>query len=120
MILDGIDPSDTLCNTNMTNGDCEFISTERIPASTWTHIAATYDGATFTLYRNDANVLTVKRSGHLVPSTRDLRIGSDAFVDPDTKAIRVYVGVIDDVRIYSRALSLDELRADENTPIAPP
>ena len=70
---------------------------------TWMHIAATYDGATIRLYINGIE------EGSLVASitiaTNDLPLAIGAQSD----GIRFFQGALDQVRVYNRALSAEEI-----------
>ncbi len=95
----------------MANGD-----TYRINATTmypidgsWMHVAGTYDGSTMRLYING-----VLESSMVVPggipaavNTLPLTIGAQ----DGTSASRWFMGWMDDVRVYNRALSLSEIQA---------
>jgi hypothetical protein len=74
-----------------------------LPANTWTHLAVTYDGSTLTLYRNGVAVVTSNFSGALSPSTGTLQIGASQYGE-------YFQGLIDEVRIYNRALSVAEIQ----------
>jgi hypothetical protein len=79
-----------------------------IPLNTWTHVAVTYDGSQVTLYKNglpEAFAVT----GSLPSRGNSLFIGSDGR-DPD----RPFSGLIDEVRVYNRALTTAEVLADYN------
>src|SRR5262249_8672209 len=52
-------------------------ATSTIPPDTWTHLAATYDGATLSVYVNGVLASSVSVSGILDPGTGALRIGND-------------------------------------------
>ena len=82
-----------------------------VPLNTWTHLAATYDGATLRLYVNGVQVGNRGQTGNILKSSRALRIGGNAVWG------EYFKGVIDDVRIYNRALSATEIQADMNTPV---
>jgi PKD repeat protein len=71
-----------------------------LPLNTWSHLAATYDGATMKLYVNGTLVASQPQTGSLSTSTQPVAIGLN------------WVGSIDEVRIYNRALSNAELQAD--------
>ncbi|MEN6536532.1 MAG: Ig-like domain-containing protein, partial [Bryobacteraceae bacterium] len=77
--------------------------------NTWQHITQTYDGSTVRLYMN--GTLVASAAGALTNSDQDLRIG--AWTDTS----EFFKGVIDEVRIYSRALTAEEIQADMNNPI---
>ncbi len=79
-----------------------------LAAGTWTHIAAVYDGASMALYKNAAEVASVAKTGVLDTSgTVDAAIGNQ----PATASggARPFDGLIDDLRIYDRALTTAEL-----------
>ena len=78
-------------------------------ANVWQYITETFDGSTITLYKD--GVLVASSAGTLTNSSQDLRIGAW------TDASEFFVGLIDEVRIYSRALSQAEVQADMNTPV---
>jgi hypothetical protein len=77
----------------------------------WSHLAATYDGATYRLYINGSQVASVAASGTIQTSTLPLFIGGNIpFGD-------FFEGVVDDVRIYNRALSAAQIATDMSTPV---
>jgi PKD repeat protein len=81
-----------------------------LPLNTWSHIAGTYDGVAMTFYVNGVQVASQSQTGTLATSTDALTIGGDTAGDD-------WSGLIDEVRIYNRALSAAEIQADMNTPI---
>ena len=81
--------------------------------NTWTHLAATYDGSTLRMYVNGTQVGTRAISGSLVAGTGPLKIGGNALWG------EWFSGLIDDVRVYNRALSAGELQQDMNLAVAP-
>lgn len=72
---------------------------------TWNHIAGVYDGAAWRLYRNGELVDSRPNEQGAVTVPDDWAIGAH----PNGKERR-FVGDIDDVRLYGRALSADEVR----------
>ena len=84
-----------------------------MPLNAWTHLAATYDGATLRLYVNGAQVGSKAVSGAIATSTGPLRIGGDSIWG------EYFSGLLDDVRVYKRALSASEIQTDTNTPVSP-
>jgi hypothetical protein len=84
-----------------------------LPTLTWSHLAATYDGSTLRLYVNGVQVSSVPRSGvsSIEVGTGALRIGGNTIWG------EYFRGLIDEVRIYNRALSAAEIAADRDTPV---
>ena len=97
-----------------TTFDWSVSGTSAILLNTWTHLATTYDGATLRLYVNGIEVQTRAISGNIAVSSFPLRIGGNATWG------EYFQGLIDDVRVYRRALSSAEVRADLETPVTPP
>lgn len=86
-----------------------------LPLGAWTHLATTYDRGTMRIYVNGQ--LAGTETGVPAPPASDgaLRIGGNSIWDFET-----FDGLIDDVRIYGRALSAAEIASDRDTPVAPP
>ncbi len=83
--------------------------------TTWMHIAATYDGETQRLYINGVEENSQPASITIATNDIDLGLGGQA------DGTRVIDGVIDDVRVYGRALSgaeIADLYAANPLPIA--
>jgi len=75
------------------------------PPGRWQYIAVTWDGVTVTWYKNGQQITTFTTSQNAI-NTGDLTIGAGDGTNFD--------GVIDEVRIYNRALSADEIRMHYN------
>jgi len=95
-------------NIGPTNGRIYFyIGTENIATpvalDAWQHLAATFDGHTIALYVNGEAVAS-KGVQMKIPRGGSLLMGKGGFC-----------GLLDDVRIFSRALSPDEIRASCDT-----
>jgi hypothetical protein len=88
-------------------GEAGVSSPAVLPLNVWTHVAVTFDGAMMRVFVNGAQVATRARSGSLLVSTGALRIGGNAIWTAES-----FRGVIDEVRIYNRALSATEILAD--------
>ena len=84
-----------------------------LPLNTWTHLAATYDGATLRFYVNGVQVSSLAQTGSIVTSSNPLQIGGDSIYG------QYFEGTIDEVRVYNVALTAAQIQADMNTPIAP-
>ena len=84
-----------------------------LAAGTWTHLAATFDGATLRIYVNGTQASQLAVSGSIATSTGVLRIGGNSIWG------EYFSGLIDEVRVYNRALSAGEIGQDMTTPISP-
>jgi fibronectin type 3 domain-containing protein/anti-sigma regulatory factor (Ser/Thr protein kinase) len=89
-----------------------FGATASIPAgdvNNWVHLVGVYDGAAWRLYRNGAQVSSSNATTGAVTVNGNWAIGSRG-----TGTERFFQGCIDDVRIYSRNLSVSEIQALAN------
>ncbi len=82
-----------------------------LPADTWTHIAATYDGSDLLLFVDGSKVTTASVSGSLFNSSGPLQIGGNNIWG------EYFSGLIDEVRIYNRALSPSDILRDRDSPV---
>ena len=85
-----------------------------LPLGRWVHLAATFDGRTMRLYVDGDEVASRDRPGRVNPSHFDLVIGSFA---PGTRAH--FTGLVDEVRLFSRALSTAEIRICREAALRP-
>ncbi len=76
-----------------------------LPLGRWVHLAGTFDGHTMRLFVDGGEVATLDRPGRVNPSHFDLVIGGFA---PGSPAH--FTGLVDEVRVFARALSPDEVR----------
>jgi hypothetical protein len=97
-----------------TFGGADVVTYGTVPlaANTWTHLAETYDGTTLRLYVNGAQISGVARTGNIATSTNPLQIGGDSIYG------QFFQGMIDEVRVYNRALTPVEIQSDMNSGIA--
>jgi hypothetical protein len=82
-----------------------------VQVGTWSHLATTYDGSNVRFYANGVLAGTLPFSGSLASTTNPLRIGGNTIWG------EFFSGMIDDVRIYSRALTAAEIQSDSATPV---
>lgn len=99
---------------NVGGSDQSAVGTSALPLDTWTHLAATYDGSTLRLFVNGAQAQAVSVSGTLITSNAPLRIAGNAVWGEH------FSGVIDEVRVYNRALSASEIQSDMNAAVGAP
>lgn len=91
-------------------GGVQASSGQDLPLNTWTHLAGTSDGSTVRLYIN--GVLAASANGTLgMPNSEPLIVGGSSNCP-------TFSGKIDEVSIYSRALSADEIQAVSNAGLA--
>jgi hypothetical protein len=94
------------------NGDTEQVSgVGALPVGRWSHLAVTYDGTVHRLYVDGVQVASRTESGPILRTSDPLWIGGN---HPYGEYFR---GVIDDVRVYNRALSPVQVRAAMSRPV---
>jgi hypothetical protein len=93
----------------------ELYGAAPLPLNSWSFVAATYDlTGGQTLYVDGTEVAHAAPSGPLVTSDGPLRFGANFIFG------EYFLGMIDNVRIYDRALSQSEIESDMNLPIVAP
>jgi chitodextrinase len=95
------------------SSDVPIFGTTVLPLNTWTHLATTYDGAHVLLYVNGVQVASLAETGNILTSANPLQIGGDTF----NPGGQYFQGMIDEVRVYNRALTTAQIQADMNTPL---
>ena len=98
--------------TTSTQGKVFISSPTAVPQQTWVHIAGTYDGTTARLYVNGAEVASAPESGPFATETNPVVLGGNGNTSSRTVS-ELIPGQLDDVMLYSRALSGDEIAAIE-------
>ena len=83
----------------------------QVPANTWTHLAATYNGSAFSVYQNGKKVSTRFYRGNIAESSSPLQIGGNSILG------QYFSGAIDELRIYDVALTQAQIQRDMNAPI---
>ena len=91
--------------------DRDVRGTAQLPLNTWTHLATTYDGSALRLYVNGTQVATLAATGSIVTSTGALKLGGNALWG------EWYSGLIDELRVYNRALTPAEIQGDMTRPV---
>lgn len=90
-------------------------------AGSWHHIAGTYDGTNLKLYLDGKEAASATSSFGIVSGPNPVGIGADLTYDAQNPNVpATFKGLIDNVRIYNKALSLEELtnterKADDHT-----
>ena len=97
-----------------TTGYRDAVGTAQLPLGVWSHLAATYDGSVLALYVNGVQVSTLLASGSIVTSAGGLKVGGNAVWG------EWFSGLVDEVRLYNRALTATEIQGDMARPITNP
>jgi hypothetical protein len=92
-------------------GDRSVIGPSSLTASTWAHLAVTYDGTTVRLYVNGTQVATRAQTGSMAVSSGALSIGGNTIWG------EWFAGQIDEVRVYNAALTAAQVQADMTRPV---
>ncbi|MBI1928691.1 hypothetical protein HYR99_31160 [Candidatus Poribacteria bacterium] len=96
-----------------TAGGTTFIaSTTPVAVNAWSHVAATYDGTAVKIFINGQPVNTQVLAGSATVSGNILHSAVDVTIGNDNTGLPVgMIGLIDEVEIYDRALTLSEIAA---------
>ena len=79
------------------------------PINAWTHVALTYDGAALRLFVNGTQVANRATTGAIQATDNPLWIGGNIPYG------EYFEGLIDEVRVYNRALTQADIQADMST-----
>ncbi len=96
--------------SNAANGLDTFFVNSSITATNWNHFTMTYDGTTWNSYIN-SNMVNSCNTGTPTSAISDLFFGSIS-VGPQS----FFVGLLDDIRIYNRAITPSEVTILFNEP----
>jgi hypothetical protein len=118
-LMAGGDGEPALPEAFITNGKWTYryaYGSEQLPLHAWSHIAVTSDGDKMRFYVNGELVNTRAGANVLAGGGVPLQIGgNESLTSPD-----FFKGLIDEVRIYNRALDAGEVAADKAAPIQTP
>ncbi len=103
--------SDTDVPSANIGGDSGARGTAELDPDKWAHLAATYDSATLRLFVNGAQVASRPLPDALAPGDGPLTFGANNVWGERFR------GLIDEVRVYNRALSAAEIGADMGQPV---
>jgi hypothetical protein len=76
----------------------------------WSHLAIVFNGTQVQFYLNGTLVNTVTLSATITARGTPMKIGADA------NTSQFFKGLLDELRIYNRALTPQEIQSDKNTP----
>jgi hypothetical protein len=92
-------------------GEVNAVGTAALALNTWTHLAATFDGLGVKLYVNGVLVRSAAVVGAIPVTTGALRLGGNSIWGER------FAGLMDDVRIYNRALTAAQVQTDMATAV---
>jgi len=87
-------------------GDSYVSGPTASPVGSWTHVTYTYDGTTQRVYVNGTQVATKATTGLIQTTASPLWIGGNQPYG------EFFQGLIDEVRVYNRALTPSEVQSD--------
>ncbi len=95
-------------------GTATLISDPVLEAGVFTHVAATWDGSMMRIYKDGVEVASQEKGGSAVAVDPAISVAiasqpSDAFASDPSHVVKFFDGLIDEVRIYNRALSEGEV-----------
>ena len=96
-----------------TAADHDLRGPSKLPVGAWSHVAATYNGSTLALWLNGTQVASQAATGTIAANTGPLRIGGNAIWG------EWFNGLIDEVRVYNKALTASEIQGDMDRSVTP-
>lgn len=90
------------------NGSAFVDGNTNVPIGQWHHVVCTYNGAQLRIYQNGVLTGTVNHTGAIATTGNELQIGRQA--NGNGQGGITYRGDWDQVRIYNRALTVEEIQ----------
>ncbi len=97
-------------NSGNTYGIVDIYSVDNLPVDQWTHLAVTYNGVELRLYFNAVLQSSVPWTHGILPGSAPLTIGSSS----SSGIYYGFDGLMDELSLYSRALSQSEIQGIVN------
>jgi hypothetical protein len=101
------DDASLVCSANTTAGNLTTIAVAPVPLGQVSHVACVFDGASLAVYVDGALYAFEPAAGTLVTSSSPLQIGENGPLGDDQ-----WIGMIDDVRLWDRALTALDIADD--------
>nr|WP_203226907.1 LamG-like jellyroll fold domain-containing protein [Confluentibacter flavum] len=107
----------------LNGGSVEFhwgnnsISSNAIDATTWHHIAVTFNGSTYKLYMDGVEKASANGSAPTANDMECLLGAMDQANNPPNKPVNYYHGWIDELRIWNKALDIEHIHQMMNQEI---
>ncbi|MEJ2703159.1 MAG: LamG domain-containing protein [Sedimentisphaerales bacterium] len=89
-------------------GGDDWIPTVPIESGVWAHVAVSYDGSAMRMYKNGINAATNSASGNLLLG--DSASNESFYIGYNTEWSEFFDGLIDDVYLYDRTLTPDQVQ----------
>ena len=102
-----MDNADTMLDLGLGDSHARQTDIMSLTTETWYHVALTWDGGNYVVYVNGEEKANGSYTG-LDALNTVADIGNDGRAD-DTGRTEAFNGLLDDVRIYDRALSADDV-----------
>jgi len=95
-----------------TGNDTSVFSVTPVPTNTWTHVAMTINGNLTTFYLSGqlAGATNQNRGSAIDATTTDVCLGREQYSGSLPAGRWFFIGLMDDVRIYNRALTQTEIQ----------
>jgi hypothetical protein len=95
--------------TTSASGYVMLNATDPVPMDSWVHIAGSYDGAMARLYVDGTEVASQAQTGSFAADTTPVLLGGNGN-DETGVPTELFPGLIDELMLYARALSAEEIR----------
>jgi len=99
----------------VTDWSHHLAASKALPLGRWVHLAGTFDGQTMRIYVDGEECGSMDRPGPVNPNDFNLCLGSFA----EDHAAH-FTGLLDEVKLYDRALSAEQIRDHAHSVSAPP
>ena len=109
----GVPPNAQIVHGSLSQG-AETTASAGLKLNQWSFLSATYDGSVLRMYVNGRLVGSRSVSSPIDESNGALQIGGNSVWG------QYFKGLIDNVRVYNKALSQSQIQTDMTTPVPPP
>jgi hypothetical protein len=96
---------------DQSGADTSTVGSSALPLNAWSYLTVTYDGSHLRIYVNGTLAHSKALTGAMTTSNSPFRIGGNSVLG------QYFTGVIDEVRLYNKALTRAQIRTDMNTPV---
>ena len=109
LIVDGNNPSRPIFEVTLDGVEYGAWTTSEMSQNTWMHIVGVYNGTNLMIYINGTRVNMTSQTGTILTNSFPVYIGYNPITPAES-----FNGTIDEVKIYNRALSPEEINASYN------